>query len=66
MVKEAVGKRPFWKLDCEGAQYVGFRAADWDECPSSKTGTGWGRESNALLIPRLHVNCANMTGVIFD
>ena len=50
MLKEAVAKHSFWELDCEDAQYVGFRAADWDEFPSSRTGTGWGPESNALLL----------------
>ena len=50
MLKEAVAKHSFWKLDREDAQYVGFRAADWAEFPSSKTGTGWGHESNALLL----------------
>ncbi len=50
MLKEAVAKHSFWELDCEDAQYVGFRAADWDEFPSTKTGTGWGPDSNALLL----------------
>ena len=40
MLKEAVAKRSFWRFDREDAKYVGFRAADWDEFPSSKTGTG--------------------------
>ena len=31
MLKEAVAKYPFWKLDLETAQFVRFRAADWDE-----------------------------------
>ena len=50
MLKEAVAKHSFWKLDREDPQYIGFRAADWDEFPSSQTGTGWGPESNALLL----------------
>ena len=50
MLKEAVAKHSFWKLDCEDAQYVGFRATDWDEFPSSKTGSGWAPESNTLLL----------------
>ena len=50
MLKEAVAKHSFWKLDREDAQYVGFRAADWDDFPSSRTGTGWGPESKALLL----------------
>ena len=49
MLKEAVAKHSFWKLDREYANYVYFRAADWDEFPSSKTGTGLGSQSNALL-----------------
>ncbi len=36
MLKEAVAKHSFWKLDREDAQYVGFRAADWAEFPSSR------------------------------
>ena len=40
MLKKAVAKYPFWKLDLSTAQFVRFRAADWDEFPSSRTGTG--------------------------
>lgn len=50
MLREAVAKHPFWKLDFEETQYVRFRAADWDEFPSSRTGTGWAPGSNALLL----------------
>ncbi len=50
MLKEAVAKYPFWKLDREDAQFVRFRAADWDEFPSSRTGTGWAPGSKALLL----------------
>ena len=53
MLREAVAKHPFWKLDREDPQYVRFRAADWDEFPSSSTGTGWAPESNALLLFQL-------------
>ena len=50
MLKEAVAKYPFWKLDREDAQFVRFLAADWDEFPSSRTGTGWAPGSKALLL----------------
>ena len=50
MLREAVAKNPFWKLDFEAPQYVRFRATDWDEFPSSSTGTGWAPETNALLL----------------
>ena len=50
MLKEAVAKHCFWKLDREYANYVYFRAAAWDKFPSSKTGTGLGPESNAVLL----------------
>ena len=40
MLKKTVAKYPFWKLDLSTAQFVRFRAADWDEFPSSRTGTG--------------------------
>ena len=50
MLKEAVAEHPFWKLDTEGPQHVRFRAADWDEFPSSKTGTGYAPQSDALLL----------------
>ena len=50
MLKEAVAKHSFWVLDLEDPQYVRFRAADWDEFPSSKTGTGWAPQSDALLL----------------
>ena len=53
MLKEAVAKYPFWKLDLEAPQLVRFRAADWDEFPSSKTGTGWAPSSHALLLFQL-------------
>ena len=53
ILREAVAKYPFWKLDIEAAQLVRFRAADWDEFPSSRTGTGWAPGSNALLLFQL-------------
>ena len=56
MLKEAVAKHSFWKLDREEAQFVRFRAADWDEFPSSLTGTGWAPNSHALLLFQLRFN----------
>ena len=53
MLKEAIAKHSFWKLDREDPQYVRFRAADWDEFPSSRTGTGWAPGSDALLLFQL-------------
>ena len=53
MLKEAVAKHSCWQLDREEAQFVRFRAADWDEFPSSKTGTGWAPSSHALLLFQL-------------
>ena len=53
MLREAVAKHSFWKLDHEEARYVRFRAADWDEFPSSRTGTGWTPDSDALLLFQL-------------
>ena len=53
MLREAVAKHSIWKLDYEEPQYVRFRAADWDEFPSSRTGTGWAPQSNALLLFQL-------------
>ena len=53
MLREAVAKHPFWKLENETAQFVRFRAADWDEFPSSRTGTGWAPNSHALLLFQL-------------
>ena len=53
MLREAVAKHSFWTLDREDTQYVRFRAADWDEFPSSRTGTGWAPESNAILLFQL-------------
>ena len=53
ILREAVVKYPFWKLDLEATQSVRFRAADWDEFPSTKTGTGWASGSNALLLFQL-------------
>ncbi len=56
ILREAVAKYPFWKLDLEAAQLVRFRAAQWDEFPSSKTGTGWAPNSYALLLFQLRFN----------
>ena len=56
MLKEAVAKHPYWKLDLEAPQLVRFRASDWDEFPSSKTGTGWAPNSHALLLFQLRFN----------
>ena len=53
MLREAVAKHPIWKLDLDTTQYVSFRAADWYEFPSSRTGTGWAPESDALLLFQL-------------
>ena len=53
MLKEAVAKHTFWIIDNETAQFVRFRAADWDEFPSSQTGTGWAPISHALLLFQL-------------
>ena len=53
ILREAVAKYPFWKLDLEAAQLVRFRATDWDEFPSSRTGTGWAPGSHALLLFQL-------------
>ena len=50
MLREAVAKHSFWRLDCEGVSYVCFRAAEWDEFPGSRAGNGMGAESNALLL----------------
>ncbi len=50
MLREAIAKHPSWELDYEEPQYVRFRAADWDEFPSSRVGTGWAPQSNALLL----------------
>ena len=50
MLKEAVVKHSFWKLGREDSHFVRFRAADWEEFPSSWTGTGWAPRSNALLL----------------
>ena len=53
MLREAVAKHSFWKLDLETDKFVRFRAAEWDEFPSSRTGTGWVPESDALLLFQL-------------
>lgn len=53
MLRKAVAKHPCWKLDHEDDLIVRFRAADWDEFPSSRTGTGWLPESPALLVFQL-------------
>lgn len=50
MLKEAIAKHSFWKLDHDGPKIVRFHATDWDEFPSTRTGTGWTPESNALLL----------------
>ena len=50
MLRKAVAKYPFWELDYEDNWSVRFRAADWDEFPSSRTGTGWAPNSQALLL----------------
>ena len=53
MLREAVAKYPFWRLENETAQFVRFCAAGWDEFPSSRTGTGWAPNSHALLLFQL-------------
>ena len=56
ILREAVAKHSCWQLDREEAQFVRFRAADWDEFPSSRTGTGWAPNSHALLLFQLRFN----------
>ena len=56
ILREAVAKHSCWQLDREEAQFVRFRAADWDEFPSSLTGTGWAPNSHALLLFQLRFN----------
>ena len=53
ILKEAIAKHSFWKLDREDANFVRFRATDWDKFPSTMTGTGWAPQSNALLLFQL-------------
>ena len=53
ILREAVAKHSCWKLDREDAQFVRFLAADWDEFPSSQTGTGWAPSSRALILFQL-------------
>ena len=53
MLIEAIAKYPCWKLDNETPQFVRFRATDWDEFLSSRTGTGWAPTSHALLLFQL-------------
>ena len=53
MLREAVAQHSFWKLDYEDSQFVRFRAVDWDEFHSSRTGTGWAPASQAVLLFQL-------------
>ena len=53
ILREAVAKHSFWKLDREEAHFVRFRSVDWDEFPNSRTGTGWAPSSYALLLFQL-------------
>ncbi len=55
-LKEAIAKHPFWELDREDVQFVRFRAAEWEEFPSSRTGAGWLPQSDALLLFQLRFN----------
>lgn len=47
--KEAIAIQEGWELDREDQYYVRFRAANWDEFPATRTGTGW-LPSDALLL----------------
>ena len=48
--KEAVAQQSQWKLDVEGTEFVRFRPVDWDQFPSTRTGTGFLPESESLLV----------------
>lgn len=50
MLKQAVATHTVGKLDYEDNWHVRFRSVEWDEFPSSKTGTGWAPETDALLL----------------
>ena len=49
MLKEAVAEQKLWKLDSEDREFVRFRPAQWDDYPSTRTGTGWGGSESLLL-----------------
>ena len=49
MLREAVAGQSHWKLDVEDPQFVRFRLADWDQFPSSRTGTGWSGSESLIL-----------------
>ncbi len=50
MFKEAVTQQSQWKLDVEEAEFVRCRPVDWDQFPSTRTGTGFLPESESLLV----------------
>ena len=48
--EEAIEEQEDWKLDKSARQYVRFRAADWDRYESTRKGSGWLPESQALML----------------
>ena len=48
--EEAIEEQEDWKLDKGARQYVRFRAGDWDRHESTRMGSGWLPESQALML----------------
>ena len=49
-LKGAIARQSEWILDVEDANFVRFRSADWDSYEITRTGKGWGVNSNSVIL----------------
>ena len=50
ILREAIEEQPEWKLDFSDRNWVRFRSADWDQYESTRTGSTWAPNSQALML----------------
>ena len=50
ILKEAIKEQPEWKLDFSDRNCVRFRSADWDQYESTRMGSTWAPNSQALML----------------
>ena len=50
ILKEAIREQKGWVLSFEGADYIRFQSADWDQYEKLKTGKSWKPDSDSLML----------------
>jgi len=50
ILKEAIEEQPEWKMDFSDRNCLRFRSADWDQYESTRMGSTWAPNSQALML----------------